>query len=150
MVPEAIGKEKMQGGDKKTHLTKFSSSLLFALIGGVVGSSAFFPPIESAAPVNVVASVAIASYSYLVSPIFLIYPSILPYPFPEKPECREQLLRLQHRKHQCLQLIVLRRLSFAAEEAPLGIEKTGHTTCDPTWRPKIVYIATIFAVVKAV
>ena len=44
-----------------THLTKFSSSGLFALIGGVVGSSAFLPPMESAAPVKVIPRVAIAS-----------------------------------------------------------------------------------------
>jgi hypothetical protein len=45
-----------------THFTKLSSSLLLALIGGEVGSSAFLPPMESATPVNVVARVAIASY----------------------------------------------------------------------------------------
>jgi hypothetical protein len=46
---------------KQTHFTKFSSSLLLALIGGVVGSSVFFPPSESAAPVNVTPRVAMAS-----------------------------------------------------------------------------------------
>lgn len=89
---------KMYSGDK-THLTKFSSSLLFALIGGVVGSSAFFPPIESAAPVNVVASVAIASYTSLVSHLLhLLVHSTLDDPPKEQREerlPRNQLPALQ-------------------------------------------------------
>jgi hypothetical protein len=48
-------------------LTNFSSSELLAFIGGEVGSSAFLPPIASAAPANAVLRVAIASYKFIVS-----------------------------------------------------------------------------------
>jgi hypothetical protein len=41
----------------------FSSSLFFALSGGVVVFSAFFPPIARAAPPKVIESVAIESYT---------------------------------------------------------------------------------------
>lgn len=58
--PIAIGSVQC-GRAGYTHFTKFSSSLLLALMGGVVGSSVFLPPMESAAPVNVTPSVAMAS-----------------------------------------------------------------------------------------
>jgi hypothetical protein len=48
-----------------TYFTKLSSSLLFALMGGEVGASAFLPPMESAAPPMVTVRVAIASCSHL-------------------------------------------------------------------------------------
>lgn len=50
-----------------TYLTKLSSSLLLALMGGEVGASAFLPPMASAAPPMVTVRVAIASCNLLVS-----------------------------------------------------------------------------------
>jgi hypothetical protein len=47
---------------ESTYFTKLSSSLLFALIGGVVGSSAFLPLVASTAPPMAVVRVAIASW----------------------------------------------------------------------------------------
>jgi hypothetical protein len=50
-----------------TYFTKLSSSLLFALIGGEVGASAFLPPVASTAPPMVTVRVAIASCGDVVS-----------------------------------------------------------------------------------
>lgn len=48
----------------RTHFTKLSSSLLFALIAGPVCSGFLLPPMERYAPMNVVLRVAIASFPY--------------------------------------------------------------------------------------
>jgi hypothetical protein len=49
-----------------TYFTKLSSSLLFALMGGEVGASAFLPPMASAAPPMVMLRVAIASCEVVI------------------------------------------------------------------------------------
>jgi hypothetical protein len=126
-----------------THFTKLSSALLFALMGGEVGSSAFLPPMASAAPVKVVARVAIASCSDVVSPS--------PSTHLRCQSCPSNLLEpLQASNFLFLCAMDSRGIS----KAPSYIHRTfpphsfgeEHTTCDPTWRPIIVYIATMFAV----
>jgi hypothetical protein len=54
---------------------------------------------------------------------------------------------LQGMRHEALVQCFrsLPQLKFSSSTTSLGKERT---TCDPTWRPIIVYIATIFAVFK--
>ena len=130
-----------------THFTKLSSSLLFALIGGVVGSSAFLPPSESAAPANVVPRVAMAScYGEIFKSalILLVF-------YPNSNSVDENDTFFQKACLASLEALfipfiptlpVFRRLFRGC------LEGERRTTCDPTWRPMIVYIATIFAVLR--
>lgn len=116
-----------------TYLTKLSSSLLFALMGGEVGSSAFLPPMERAAPANVTPRVAIASCQVIVlaqvnSPRALGSFAI-----------RTEAHDVSQAQCDC------RRACWSKLFAQLPGQRT---TCDPTCRPAMVYMATILAIFK--
>lgn len=109
---------------------KLSSSLLFALRGGPCCSGLLPPRIETQAPRNVVPRVAIASYDHLL--LASIYLQHIKSPQNNQYKYIWTLSRL---REQCgaLRPKFLRRVSGR------------RTTCDPTCRPAIVYVATIFA-----